>query len=539
MRPARLLLSLALSTLTLAACSPRPASPPPAAAAAPAADYSQLDITELQQRMADGSLSAHQLTQWYLDRIAALDKAGPQLNAVLTVNPDALAIADALDAERKAGHLRGPLHGIPVLLKDNIDTGDQQPTTAGSLALAGQPAPRDAQIVKRLREAGAVILGKTNLSEWANFRSTRSSSGWSGAGGQTRNPHVLDRSPCGSSSGSGAAIAASLAAVAVGTETDGSIVCPSSQNGIVGFKPTLGLVSRSGIVPLAHSQDTAGPMARSVADAALLLDVLAGDDSADTITTSAAARAAQRSGFATALQHTSLKGVRLGVVRSIGGQDDRGQAVLDAVVATLRAQGAEVIDPVELPHDGDYGKDELRVLVWEFRHDLDSYLAARAHPGAGSMAEIIAFNQSHAERELQWFGQEFMLQAQALQPKQKADYEASLARSKRLAGRDGIDAALQRHHLDALVSLTQNPSWVIDLVDGDNGSNGFASSTSAAVAGYPHATVPAGFVHGLPMGVSFIGTAWQDAKILALAQAFERAQQARRAPALLPTIKAD
>jgi len=525
--------------LTLIGCSSHPPATAAANAVSAAPDYSQLDIAQLQQRMADGSLSAHQLTQWYLDRIAALDKSGPQLNAVLTINPDALTLADALDAERKAGKLRGPLHGIPVLLKDNIDTGDQQPTTAGSLALAGKPAPRDAHITQRLREAGAVILGKTNLSEWANYRSTRSSSGWSGAGGQTRNPHVLDRSPCGSSSGSGAAIAASLAAVAVGTETDGSVVCPASQNGIVGFKPTLGLVSRTGIVPLAHSQDTAGPMARSVADAALLLDVLAGDDAADSITTSAAAHAAQHSGFAAALQHASLKGVRLGVVRSIGGQDDRGRALLDAVVATLRAQGAEVIDPVALPHDGDYGKDELRVLTWEFRHDLDSYLAARAHPGAGSLAEVVAFNQSHADRELQWFGQEFMLEAQALKPAQQAAYLASLARSKQLAGRDGIDAALQRHHLDALVSLTQNPAWVIDLVDGDNGSNAFASSTSAAVAGYPHATVPAGFVHGLPMGVSFIGTAWQDAKILALAQAFEQAQQARRAPALLPTVKTD
>ena len=523
-----------LAVTTMAGCKPTTSAPAIPAAATPALDLMNLDISALQQRMSNGTLSSHQLTQAYLDRIAQLDDAGPHLNAVMTLNPDALTIADAMDAERKAGTLRGPLHGIAVLLKDNIDTGDSQDTTAGSLALAGHPASQDAPIVARLRAAGAVILGKTNLSEWANFRSTRSSSGWSGAGGQTHNPHVLDRSPCGSSSGSGAAVAIGFAAVAVGTETDGSIVCPASVNGIVGFKPTVGLVSRTGIVPISHSQDTAGPMARSVRDAALLLDVLAGSDAKDAAT---AAADSHSTGFADALQSASLKGQRIGIVRSIGGADNRGQAILNAAIATLRAQGAVVIDPVTLPPDSTYGKDELTVLTWEFKHDLNAYLQARQHPQLPSLAALIDWNQAHAAQELQWFGQEILVSAQVLSDKDRAAYEKARARSKQIAGAQGIDATLRRHQLAAMVSLTQSPAWSIDLVNGDNGSSGFSSSTPAAVAGYPHATVPAGFVQGLPMGVSFFASAWQDAQVLALAHAFEQAHQARKAPALQPTLQ--
>ena len=498
-------------------------------------DLSELDIEALQAKLQDGSLTSRSLTQWYLDRIAAIDDAGPTLNAVIATNPDALAMADELDAERRAGTLRGPLHGIPILLKDNIDTGDRQLTTAGSLALAAAPAPHDAEVARRLREAGAVLLGKTNLSEWANFRSARSSSGWSAVGGQTRNPYVLDRSPCGSSSGSGVAVSAGLAAAAVGTETDGSIICPASVNGIVGFKPTLGLVSRRGIVPIAHSQDTAGPMARSVADAAILLDVLAGTDAADAATAEADAH---RSGFRAALDGASLRGRRIGIVRRIGGDDDRGKPVLDAVVATLRAQGAEVVDPVELRPGSDYGADELQVLLHEFKADLGAYLAGRGLLSMASLADVIAFNEREAARELRWFGQDLMLAAQAKGGLDSPEYRAALARSKRLAGPQGIDAALAGHRLDALVALSRSPAWSIDLVNGDGSDSGFGSSTAAAVAGYPNVTVPAGFVHGLPVGISFFAGAWQDAQVLALAHAFEKAHAARRPPGFQPTIDA-
>ena len=522
-----------LGLVGLASCKPA-TSPGPATLPTAALDLMNLDITALQQRMAGGQLTSRQLTQAYLDRIAQLDDEGPRLNAVLALNPDALVLADQRDAERKAGAIRGPLHGIPVLLKDNIDTGDRQDTTAGSLALAGHPAASDAFLVTRLREAGAIILGKTNLSEWANFRSTRSSSGWSAAGGQTRNPHVLDRSPCGSSSGSGVAVAIGFAAAAVGTETDGSIVCPASLNGIVGFKPTVGLVSRSGIVPISHSQDTAGPMARSVRDAALLLDVMAGTDPQDAATTTNPP--GQRSGFAQALGGATLRGQRIGIVRAIGGADNRGQAVLDAAVATLRAQGAVVVDPVSLPPDSDYGKDELTVLSWEFKQDLNAYLAQRKHPQVQSLQGLIDWNIAHAQQELPWFGQELLLSSQALGDKDGAAYEQARERARRKAGALGIDATLRRHDLVALVALTQSPAWAIDLVNGDNFASGFGASTPAAVAGYPHATVPGGFVHGLPVGVSFFAGAWQDARVLALAHAFEQVHSARQVPALRPSL---
>lgn len=527
-----------LLILAIAACdrAPDPGSRPDAAQppAAAALDLSEFDIQALQQKMQDGSLTSRRITQWYMDRIAAIDDAGPTLNAVIAVNPDALGSADALDAERRAGKLRGPLHGIPVLLKDNIETADRQLTTAGSLALNGVPSQLDAEITRRLREAGAVILGKTNLSEWANFRSNRSSSGWSAVGGQTRNPYVLDRSPCGSSSGSGAAVAANLAAAAIGTETDGSIVCPASINGIVGLKPTLGLVSRHGIVPIAHSQDTAGPMTRTVADAAILLDAIAGSDSNDPGTAEADGR---RVRYRDALEQASLQGRRIGIVRSIGGDDDRGKAVLEKVIQTLRAQGADVIDPVVLPHYGDYDKDEGTVLAYEFKTDLGLYLQRRDVAPLQTLADVMAFNERESERELRWFGQERMTESQGKGDLRSSEYRAALRRSKRMSGPEGIDAALKKHKLDALVALTQSPAWPIDLINGDSWASGFSSSTPAAVAGYPHVTVPAGFVHGLPMGVSFFAGAWQDARVLALAHAFEMAQSARRPPRFIPSIE--
>jgi amidase len=405
------------------------------------------------------------------------------------------------------------------------------PTTAGSLALAGAPAARDAEIVRRLREAGAVILGKANLSEWANIRSTRSSSGWSAVGGQTRNPHVLDRSPCGSSSGSGAAVAAGLVVAAIGTETDGSIVCPASANGIVGFKPTVGLVSRQGIVPISHSQDTAGPMTRTVADAAILLDAIAGTDPGDPATAGAEGRAG---GFQGAIQGASLAGRRFGIVRNHGG-GPAAEPLLDSVIATLKAQGAEIVDPVVLPAPPEYSEGELVVLLTELKADLAGYLARRGTHALNSLADVIAFNEREAAVEMRWFGQELFLEAERKGGLDSAEYREKLARIRRLAGADGIDAALAAHRVEALVAITCSPAWSIDLVMGDN-AGVTCSSTPAAVAGYPSVSVPAGFVDGLPVGVSFFSAAWRDAELLAIAHAFDQAHAAWRPPAFLPTV---
>jgi amidase len=488
-------------------------------------DLADYDIPRLQRAMEAGALTSRQVTLWSLARIAALDDAGPTLNAVVATNPDALAIADERDAERRAGRVRGPLHGIPVLVKDNIDTGDGMPTTAGSLALTGTGAPRDADVVRRLREAGAVILGKTNLSEWANIRSPRSSSGWSAVGGQTRNPYVLDRSPCGSSSGSGAAVAAALAVAAVGTETDGSILCPASVNGIVGFKPTVGLVSQRGIVPIAHSQDTAGPMTRTVADAAILLDAMsdAGEGSPGR--------------FRAAIDGASLRGRRIGIVRNHGG-GPVSEPVLDLAVATLRAQGAEIIDPVALRPSEEYSADELDVLLYELKADLAAYFRQRGTTTIASLADVIAFNEREAALELRWFGQEFFIAAERKGGLETPEYRDKAARIRRLAGAEGIDAALAEHRLDALVAVTCGPAWVIDLVHGDSPSVE-CSTTAAAVAGYPSVSVPAAFVHGLPVGVSFFAGAGRDADLLGIAHAFEQAHAARRPPAYRPTIADD
>jgi amidase len=511
---------LAAATPAIAAESPGPARPVHDATA---------DV--LQQRLGDGGLSTVQLTRLYIQRIARVDQAGPSVNAVIELNPDALEIARRLDSERGAGKAHGALFGIPVLIKDNIDTADRMQTTAGSLALVGAPAPRDATVAAKLRAAGMVILGKTNLSEWANFRSTHSTSGWSGRGGQTRNPYVLDRSPCGSSSGSGAAVAAGLATVAIGTETDGSVICPSAANGLVGIKPTLGLVSRAGIIPISHHQDTAGAMARSVHDAAALLSVIAGSDPRDPATVDADRHATDYTRF---LKPGALKGKRIGVVRELAGYDPNVDRLLDRSIAALRAAGAIVIDPVTLPHVNDFGAAENTVLLYDFKHDINAYLATRTGLKVHNLKDLIAFNRAHAAQEMPWFGQELFLQAEAKGPLTDKAYLDAVARAKRLAGPEGIDAALASHHLDALLAPTQGPAWTTDPVNGDHVTG--AGYSAAAVAGYPSITVPAGRVHGLPVGMLFFGTRWSEPTLIGIAYGFEQATHAWRPPHFLPTV---
>jgi amidase len=489
-----------------------------------APDILEAGVLEQQARMRAGTLSAQSLVRQYLARIAAVDRAGPRLNAIIELNPDALAIAAALDRERAAGKLRGPLHGIPVLLKDNIATADKMSTTAGSLALDGVRAVRDAHVAARLRAAGAVILGKTNLSEWANMRSTHSTSGWSARGGLTKNPYALDRNTSGSSSGSGAAIAASLATLAVGTETDGSIVSPASTCGLVGIKPTLGLVSRAGIIPIAHSQDTAGPMTRSVSDAALLLDALTGVDERDAVTR----QAAGKGGFAAALVPGGLKGKRLGVARDFFGSYDKLDAVIEQALAVLVAQGAILVD-VKVPNTDKYGASELEVLLYEFAPGLAAYLKDYApHAAIKNMADVIAFNTRHAGREMPHFAQEHLLKAQAKDGLESKQYRDALANNRRYAQAEGIDRVMQEHQLDALVAPTGGTAWLTDFVNGDHYGGSF--STPAAVAGYPHVTVPAGYVYGLPVGLSFVGGAFSDAALIGMAYAYEQATRHRVAP---------
>ena len=484
------------------------------------------DLMQLQADMAAGKQSAVALVAMYLARIRALDRAGPRLNAIIELNPEAPAIAAALDAERKARGARGPLHGIPLLLKDNIATADKMRTSAGSLALAHGPAARDAHIVTRLRSAGAVILGKTNLSEWANLRSPRSTSGWSARGGLTRNPYALDRNTSGSSSGTGAAIAASLAAIGVGTETDGSIVSPASICGLVGIKPSLGLVSRSGIIPLAHTQDTAGPMTRSVSDAALLLQALAGPDPQDPITLD---RAAAIPDYSQALDRNGLRGARIGVARNFFGNNDELDAIIETALKDLVAQGAVLVDPVEVPNITKFQDSELEVLLFEFKANLPKYLAEYA-PGApiADMASLIAFNLKHAGRELPFFGQEFLQRAQAKGALDTEAYRTALATNQRYSQAEGLDQVLKEHRLDALVAPTGGPAWLTDFINGDHSGNGFSSP--AAVAGYPHVTVPAGLLHGLPVGLSFVGPAFSEAALIKYAFAYEQASGRRRAP---------
>jgi len=486
---------------------------------------------EQQAQMQAGKLTSKALVQAYLARIAAVDKAGPRINAVIELNPDAVRIAEDLDRERKAGKVRGPLHGIPVLLKDNIATGDKMSTSAGSLALAGVRASRDAFIAERLRAAGAVILGKTNLSEWANMRSTHSVSGWSGRGGQTRNPYALDRNTSGSSSGSGAAIAASLATLAIGTETDGSIVSPSSTCGIVGIKPTLGLVSRSGIIPIAHSQDTAGPMTRSVADAALLLTAITAIDPADAVTKESQGKAVD---YAQALRKDGLKGKRLGVARNFFGSSTAVDGLIEKELVVLKAQGAILVD-VDLPNTDKYNDSELEVLLGEFRPDLEAWLAGYApHAPVKTMADVIAFNEKNATRELQYFGQEHLIAAQAKPGLDDKAYREALARNRLYSREQGIDRIMKEERLDALVAPTGGVAWLIDYINGDHYGGSFSSP--AAVSGYPHVTVPAGYVHGLPVGLSFVGGAYSEAALIGMAYAYEQATQRRRAPTFPATV---
>ncbi|HEY9404833.1 MAG TPA: amidase [Pyrinomonadaceae bacterium] len=496
------------------------------ASASKTGELEEATIAELQEGMRGGKWSARELAEKYIERIERIDRKGPALNSVIELNPDALSLAAALDRERKAGRVRSPLHGVPILLKDNIDTADRMQTTAGSLALVGQPAPRDAFIALRLREAGALLLGKTNLSEWANFRSTHSSSGWSGRGGQTRNPYAIDRNPCGSSSGSGVAVAANFAAAAIGTETDGSIVCPSSACGIVGIKPTLGLVSRSGIIPIAHSQDTAGPMTRTVADAALLLGALAGIDPRDRATQSSGGKS--HADYTRFLDPAALRGARIGVARKFFGFSDRVDKLMSDAIDALKRAGATLVDPADLPSHGKYDDSEFEVLLYEFKADLNRYLAERGGGVPRSLNELIEFNERNREREMPYFGQEIFLKAQAKGPLTSKAYLAALAKNHRLSRSEGIDAVMNKHRLDAIIAPTGGPPWTTDLVNGDHFSGG--SSTPAAVAGYPNINVPAGYVYGLPVGISFFGRAYSEPVLIRLAYAFEQATRHRRPP---------
>jgi amidase len=491
-------------------------------------------VADLQSAMASGRMTARSITRQYIDRIQTLDRTGPALRAVLEVNPDALSIADTLDRERKAGRVRGPLHGIPILIKDNIDTADRMTTTAGSYALAGSIALQDATIAAKLRAAGAILLGKTNLSEWANFRSTHSSSGWSGRGGQAKNPYVLDRNPCGSSSGSGAAVSANMCALAIGTETDGSIVCPSSANGIVGIKPTLGLVSRAGIIPIAHSQDTAGPMTRTVRDAAILLSALVGADPRDAATSPSATRG--QTDYTKFLDANGLRGARIGVARTkfFGYSDVTDKLINDAIDA-MKANGAIIVDPANIETAGKFDDTELDVLLYEFKADLNNYLTSLGPKApVKSLQEIIDYNERHKDQEMPFFGQEIMIQAQAKGPLTEKKYLDALASNLKMSRTDGIDATMDKYRLDAIVAPTGGPAWTTDVINGDHFSG--ASSTPAAVAGYPNINVPAGFSHGLPVGVSFFGRAYSEPTLIKLAYSYEQSTKHRRAPQFIPTL---
>lgn len=523
-----LTLSTPLTTLLAAEdTSTGSAAPPPEPF-----EFDEQTITDLQQALISRKFTARSLASKYLERIEEIDKGGPAINSVIEINPDTLAIADALDRERKEKGSRGPLHGIPILIKDNIDTADRMMTTAGSLALLGSRPSQDSFVMKKLREAGAVILGKTNLSEWANFRSNHSSSGWSGRGGQTKNPYVLDRNPCGSSSGSGAAVAANLCAAAIGTETDGSIVCPSSTNSLVGIKPTLGLVSRSGIIPIAHSQDTAGPMTRTVADAATLLSALTGIDSRDRVTRSSQGKS--HADYRRFLDKDGLRGARIGVARTYFGFNAQVDKRVENLIGEIKRLGAVVIDPADIPTKGKFDDSEFEVLLYEFKADLNAYLAA-LDPKAPvrSLEEIIEFNEKNRAKEMPYFGQDIFIKAQAKGPLTDKKYLQALRKNHLLSRGQGIDFVLRKHRLDALIAPTGGPAWPTDWINGDHFTGGYSSAS--AVAGYPHITVPAGYVFGLPFGISFFGAAYSEPKLIKFAYAFEQATNVRRAPRFLPT----
>jgi amidase len=510
----------------------KPAKPPVPKETA-SFELDELTVTDFQSGLTSGKFTAHSLTSKYLARIEEVDRHGPSLRSVIEMNPDALAIADALDKERAAKGARGPLHGIPVLIKDNIDTADRMQTTAGSLALAGSRPAKDSFVAQKLREAGAVILGKTNLSEWANIRSSHSTSGWSGRGGLTRNPYALDRNPCGSSSGSGAAVAANLCALAVGTETDGSVVCPSSANGLVGLKPTLGLMSRSGIIPIAHSQDTPGPMARSVSDVAILLNALAGADPRDNATADSAGKISPD--YTRFLDPHGLRGARIGVARKYFGFNDLVDELMASVIEEMKRQGAVLVDPADLESHGKFDDSEFTVLLYELKADLNAYLAGRQDALVHSLKDIIEFNERNKDKEMPYFAQDTLIKAEAKGPLTSKEYLDALEANHRLTRAEGIDGVMDKLHLDAIMAPTGGPAWLTDLINGDHAAGG--SSNAAAVAGYPDITVPAGFIAGLPVGVSFFGRAWSEPVLLKIAYGFEQATKVRKPPRFLPTVQ--
>lgn len=494
-------------------------------------EIEEITILELQNAMKAGEVTSRQLVGMYLERIKQIDG---KLNSILELNPDALAIAEQMDKERKSGKLRSPMHGIPVVIKDNIDTADKMKTTAGSLALVDSPTPKqDAFIVQQMRKAGAVLLGKTNLSEWANFRSENSSSGWSGRGGQTHNPYILDRSPCGSSSGSAAAVGANLAMASVGTETDGSVVCPSSINGVVGIKPTLGLVSRSGIIPIAHSQDTAGPMARTVTDAVILLNAMIGEDKKDSITSQGKTKGAKD--YTKFLDADALKGAKIGVVRQYFGKNAALDNLMEKNIKQLEKLGAKLVD-VNFPHFREYGDDEFEVLLYEFKADLNKYLAERGGTN-NSLEKLIKFNNENADKEMRYFKQEIFEKAQEKKDLSDRAYQLALLQSKVLTQDQGIDLVMDKDKLDALVAPSNAQSWMIDLINGDSPTNYVGSSGLAAVSGYPNITVPSGFLNEMPIGMSFFGRAFSEPVLIKIAYSWEQATKARRKPKYLETYK--
>ncbi|HUA16767.1 MAG TPA: amidase [Verrucomicrobiae bacterium] len=494
-------------------------------------DLEEITIAELQDGMKSGKYTARALVEQYSERIADIDKR--TVNAVIEMNPEAEAIAASLDEERKAKGPRGPLHGIPVLIKDNIATSDRMMTTAGSLALVGSRPPKHSFVAQRLRAAGAVILGKTNLSEWANIRSSHSTSGWSGRGGLTNNPYALDRNPCGSSSGTGAGISGNLAAVGIGTETDGSIVCPSSSNGLAGIKPTVGLISRSGIIPISHSQDSAGPMCRTVKDAAILLGALTGVDPEDGATAASAGKS--QADYSQYCDPNGLKGARIGVARKYFGFNEAVDALMERALEVLRKQGATLVDPADIPTLGKFDDSELLIFMYELKADLNAYLA-KLEPGAPvkTLKDIIEFDERNREKEMPYFGQDLFIKAEAKGPLTEKDYLDALAKNHQLARVEGIDAVMDKNHLDALVAPTGGPAWMTDLINGDHVAGG--SSNAAAVAGYPNINVTAGQLWGLPVGISFFGRAWSEPTLIRLAYSFEQATRARQSPRFLPTI---
>ncbi len=527
--------------LALTSCAPPGGDPPatespaePAAKAAAPGDFEldEITLTELQEGMESGRFTAQSVTEMYLRRIEEIDRQGPTLRSVIETNPDALTIAAALDEERRSNGPRGPLHGVPILLKDNVATADKTTTTAGSHALAGSIPAADSFVAKRLREAGAVLLGKANLSEWANFRSTRSSSGWSGRGGQCKNPYALDRNPCGSSSGPGAATSSNLTFAAIGTETNGSIVCPSSANGVVGVKPTVGLVSRTRVVPISHSQDTAGPMARTVYDAAAILGALTGVDPEDKAT--AASEGHAHADYTQFLDPEGLRGARIGVSRGHFGFHPEVDALMEAAIEEMSRRGAVIVDEVKLPSYGDFEGSTYQVLLYEFKADMNAYLAALGPEApAKNLEELIAYNDAHKDVEMPYFGQEIFHEAQEKGPLTETEYVEALAKAQRMASDEGIDKAMAKDELDAIVAPTGSPAWTTDLINGDHFTGG--SSTPAAVAGYPNVTVPSGYVFGLPVGISFFGRAWSEPTLLKTAYAYEQASGHRVKPLFLPS----